>query len=57
MLRAGLGLVYCLAIRGLTGGCLLLRNFSGVVSHSRGLRVSQNVNSVESSSLTNRRPI
>ena len=29
---AGLSLLYCLTIRGSTGGLLLLRDFSGVVS-------------------------
>ena len=42
-------------IRGSTGGFLLLRYFSGIVSHPGVLRVSQYV-SVESSSLTHHRP-
>ena len=44
----GLSLVCCLAIRGLSGGFLLLRYFSGIVSHPRVFQVSQHV-SVESS--------
>ena len=51
----GLSLVYCLVIRSSTGGFLLLRYFSGIVSHPGVLRVSQYV-SVESSSLTHHSP-
>ena len=36
-------LVCCLVIRGSTGGFLLLRYFSGIVSHPGVLRVSQDV--------------
>ena len=36
--------------------CLLLQDFSGVVSQPSGLRVSQYVVSVESSSLNHHRP-
>ena len=55
LLGTGLSLVCCLVIWGSTGGFLLLRYFSGIVSHPGDLRVSQYV-SVESSSLTHRRP-
>ena len=48
-------MVCCLVIRDSTGGLLLLQYFSGIVSHSGVLRVSQYV-SVESSSLTQHRP-
>ena len=51
----GLSFVCCLVIRGLTGGFLLLRYFSSIVSHPGVLQVSQNV-PVESSSLTHHRP-
>ena len=51
----GLSLVYCLVIRSSTGGFLLLRYFSGIVSHPGVLRVLQYV-SVESSSLTHHSP-
>ena len=51
-----LSLVYCLVIGGSTGGFHLLLDFSDVVSHPRDLRVSQNIVSVESSSLTYHRP-
>ena len=47
--------MFCLVIRGSTGGFLLLRYFSGIVSHPGILRVSLYV-SVESSSLTHHRP-
>ena len=53
--RTGLTLVCCLVIRGSTGGFLLLRYISGIVSHHGVLRVSQYV-FVESSSLTHHRP-
>ena len=50
---AGLSLVCCLVIRGSPGGFFLPRDRSGAFfSHPRGLRVSQNVVFVESSSLT-----
>ena len=48
MVGTGLSLIYCLVNRGSTGGFLLLRYFSGIVSHPGVLRVSQYV-SVESS--------
>ena len=48
-------LVCCLAIRGSTGGFLLLRYSRGVVSHPKVLQMSQYVY-VESSSLTHHRP-
>ena len=54
--EAGLSLACCLVIRGSTGGFLLLRYFSGVVSHPRDLQVTQYVVSVESSSLTHHMP-
>ena len=41
LVRTGLSRVCCLVIRGSTGGFLLLRNFSGIVSHPGILRVSQ----------------
>ena len=47
LVGTGLSLVCCLIIRSSTGGFLSLRYFSGIVSHSRVLRVSQYV-SVES---------
>ena len=53
--ETGLSLVCCLVIRCSTGDFLLLRYFSGIVSHPGGFRVSQYV-SVESSSLTHHRP-
>ena len=55
LVGTGLSLVFCLVIRGSTGGFLLLRYFSGIVSHPGVLRVSQYV-SVESLSLTHNRP-
>ena len=55
LVGTGLSLVCCLVIRGSTGGFLLLRYFSGIVSYPGVLRVSQYV-SVESSSLTHHRP-
>ena len=51
----GLSFFCCLVIRGSTGGFLLLRYFSGIVSHPGVLRVSQYV-SDQSSSLTHHRP-
>ena len=56
LVGAGLSLVCCLVIQGSTGGFLLLRGFSDVILHPRGLRVSQYVVSVESSSLTHHKP-
>ena len=56
LVGTGLNLVCCLVIRSLTGGFLLLRYFSGAVSHPRGLRMSQYTVSVESLSLTHHRP-
>ena len=56
LVGAGLNLICCLFIRGLTGGFILLWDFSGVVSHPMGLRVSQYFVPVESSSLTYHRP-
>ena len=56
LIGAGLSLACCFVIRGSTGGFLLLQDFSGVVSQPMGLRVSQHVVSVESSSLTHHRP-
>ena len=47
LVGTGLSLVCCLVIRGSTGGFLLLRFFSGIVSHHGVLQVSQYV-SVES---------
>ena len=55
LVGTGLSLVCCLVIRGSAGGLILLRYFSGIVSHPGVLRVSQYV-SVESSSLTHHRP-
>ena len=43
------------SFRGSTGGFLLLRHFSGVVSHHRSHRVSQYIVSVETLSLTQHR--
>ena len=42
LVGAGIILLCCLVIRGSVGGFLLLRYFSGVISHPRGLRVTQN---------------
>ena len=50
-------LVCCLVIRDSAGGFPLLQNFSGVTSQTRGLRGSQYVVFVGSSSLTHHRPI
>ena len=50
-----LSLVCCLVNRGSTGGFLVLRYFSGIVSHPGVLQASQFV-SVESSYLTHHRP-
>ena len=55
LIVTGLSLVYCLVIRDSADGFVLLKYFSGVVSHPRVLQVSQYV-SVESSSLTHHRP-
>ena len=55
-LGAGLSLVCCLVLRGSTGGFHLLQDFIGVVSQPRGLRESQYVVYVKSSSLTHHRP-
>ena len=54
LVATGLSLVCCLVIRGSTGGFLLLRYFSGIVSHPAVLQVSHV--SVESSSLTHHWP-
>ena len=51
LVGAGLILVCCLVIRGSIGGSLLLRDFSGVVSHSRARPLTQYVVSVEYLSL------
>ena len=50
-----LSLVCCLVIRGSTGGFLLLRYCSDIVSQPVALQVSRYV-SIESSSLTYHRP-
>ena len=55
LIGARCSLVCCLVIRG-SGVFLLLRYFSGVVSHRRSLLVSQNVVPADSSSLTHHRP-
>ena len=47
--------VCCLVVLDSTGGFLLLRYCSGIISHPGGFRVSQYV-SVESLSLTHHRP-
>ena len=52
LVGTGLSLVCCLVIWGSIGGFLSLRDFSGVVSQPRVLRLSQYIVSVESSSLT-----
>ena len=55
LVGTGLSLVCCFVIRGSTGGFLLLRYFSDVVSHPGVIWVSQYV-LVESSSLTHHKP-
>ena len=55
LVGTGFSLVCCLVIRCSTGGFLLLRYLSGIVSHPGVLRMSQYV-SVEFSSLTHHRP-
>ena len=52
LVGAVLSIACCLVIRGSTGGFIFLRDFIGVVLERKGLRVSQYVVSVESSSLT-----
>ena len=54
LVGTGLSFVYSLVIRGLSGGFLLLRYFSGIILQPRVLQMSQYV-SVGSSSLTNHR--
>ena len=56
LVEAGLSLVCWLAIQGATGGLHLHRDFSGIIAHPLGLRVSQYVVSVEKSSLTDHMP-
>ena len=55
LVGTGLSLICWLVIRGSSGCFLLLRYFSGIVSHPGVLQVSQYV-SVESPSLTHHRP-
>ena len=52
---ARLSIICCLVLRGSIGGFLLLRYFSGVVSHPGLFQVSKYV-SVESPSLSHHRP-
>ena len=55
LVGTGLRFVCCLVIPGSTGRFLLLRYFSGIVSHPGDLRVPRYI-SVESLSLTHHRP-
>ena len=57
LVGTGLSIVCCLAIRGSTaGGFLMLRYFSGAVSHPRDRQMSQYFVHVESSYLTHHMP-